>query len=85
MILSDLISVCSYVRIELHSSYDGKLIATSNKSLEKYSSVQVKGIVPKMKLNNEGTYCSPYLYVYVSPYDIYNVNREINYKCIKSV
>lgn len=85
MILSDLISVCNYVKIELHSSYNGKLIASSKKSLEKYSSVQVKGIIPKMKLNNDGTYCGSYLYVYVSPYEIDKVNKEKNYECIKSV
>lgn len=75
MKLSDLMSVCNYVQIELHSSYDGKRIASSKKSLEKYSSVCIKGIIPKMKLNNDGTYCGTYLYVYVSPYEIDDINK----------
>ena len=63
-------------RIELHSAYDGRLVASTRDSLEKYGEVTVKKIRPLIKVNKEGTFANPYIYVYASAYEINEVKKN---------
>lgn len=75
MKLKELMDVCMYP-MELHSSKDGSLVASTKKSLEKYGEVEVMAIIPKMKMDKNGTHSQSYLYVYGNSIDIRNIKQE---------
>ena len=77
MKLKDLLEVCDgYDRIELHSSYGGRIVASTRDSLKKYGEVDVRGVYPRVKLNTEGTLATPYLHIYGSHYQINEVKKN---------
>ena len=77
MKLKEFLAVCGdYDRVELHSSYDGRIIASTRKSLEKYGDVDVIRVHPNIKVNTEGSFATPYFYVYGSSYQIDEVKKN---------
>lgn len=63
-------------RIELHSAYDGRLVASTRDSLEKYGEITVKNIRPLMKVSKDGIFATPYIYVYGRAYEINEVKKN---------
>lgn len=76
MKVKELLDVCQYSKIELHSGYDGKLVATSRDSLLKYNDVEVISIYPKINISNDGRLASAYLYVFGSAYQIDEIKKK---------
>ena len=77
MKLKEFLTVCNdYDRIELHSSYDGRLVASTRKSLEKYGEVDVIRVHPCIKVNTECSFATPYFYIYGSNYQIAEVKKN---------
>ena len=77
MKLKEFLEMCSgYYRVELHSSYDGRIVASTRKSLEKYGEVDVIGVHPCIKVNTDGSFATPYFYVYGSSYQIDEVKKN---------
>ena len=70
MILKELREICRYCEIELHDGYNGKLVASTSKTLDKFNSVAVLSAYPKMKADKDGSWARPYLYVYGASCDI---------------
>ena len=77
MKIKDLLEVCKYSKIKLHSGYNGSLVATSRDSLHKYGEVDVLSIYPKMNVSNDGTFITAYLYVFGDACQIREVKRSI--------
>lgn len=77
MKIKELLEVCQYSKIKLHSGFDGSLVATSRDSLLKYGDVDVLSIYPKMNVSGDGTYTTAYLYVFGDAYQIKEVKRNI--------
>ena len=77
MKLKEFLDVSYYnCHIELHSAYDGRLVASTRNSLEKYGEVTVKTVKPLIKVNKEGTFATPYIYVFGSAYEINEVKKN---------
>ena len=77
MKLKDLLAVCGdYERVELHSSHDGRIVASTKKDMEKYGEVDVIRFRPRIKVNTEGSFATPYLYIYGSAYQIDEVKKN---------
>lgn len=66
--------------IELHSSMDGRLIASNPKSLEKFKDVEVFGMYPKIRINGDKDFAVPYLYVFGNSSDIYRIRNVLRGK-----
>lgn len=77
MKIKELLEVCKYSKIKLHSGYDGSLVATSRDSLLKYGDVDVLSIYPKMNVSSDGTFTTAYLYVFGDARQIREVKRNI--------
>lgn len=75
MKLKDLLQVCPNARIELHSSFDGKLVATKHESLLNFSEVEVLSIYPQIKTGRDNDYAYPMLYVFGDSTDINRIKR----------
>lgn len=76
MKLKELMEVLDNTHMELHSSYNGKLVASTAKSLEKYANVDVVRVYPKIKLNSDGSYAHAYFYIFGSNYQINEVKKN---------
>lgn len=91
MNLKELRSVCRGSVIELHSSYDGKLVASSFATLDKYNDVEVVSFYPKIKSDKDENWAKAYLYVFGSSVDIDRIKQlkwnfyEVNYYVVGSV
>jgi hypothetical protein len=78
MKLKEFLSVCSdHARVELHSAYDGRIVASTRKSLEKYGEIDVISAHPCIKINTDGSFATPYLYIYGSHYQINEVKKNV--------
>ena len=77
MKIKELLDVCQYYKIKLHSGFNGSLIATSRESLQKYGEVDVLSICPKMNVSNDGTFATAYLYVFGDACQIREVKRNL--------
>lgn len=79
MKLKEFLSVCSdHARVELHSSYDGRIAASTRKSLEKYGEIDVISVYPCIKVTTDGSFATPYFYIYGSNYQIAEVKKNGN-------
>ena len=78
MTLGELLKVCEHVPIQLHSAYNGKLVAKKRKSLERYSNVEVCSIYPRFELSRYGDFAQPYLYVFGHTYQIDEIKKTVN-------
>jgi hypothetical protein len=76
MKIKELLDVCQYSKIKLHSGYNGSLVATSRDSLRKYGDVEVLSIYPKMNVSSDGSFTTAYLYVFGNAYQIQEVKRN---------
>lgn len=70
MKLNDLLSVTTYTNIELHSGFDGKLVATKRDSLLKYGEVEILSVYARIHTNRDNDFASPFLYVFGDVADI---------------
>ena len=75
MKLRDLMEVSPYIQIELASGRDGRIVAKSRDTLEKYGDVEVLSIHPKIRVNREGDWALPYLYVFGNARDIDKIKK----------
>ena len=75
MKLQELMTVVGYSQIELASGYDGRVVAKSRDTLEKFGEVEVLSIYPKIRVNREGDWARPYLYVFGNARDIDKIKR----------
>ena len=73
MKLIELLNVTYRGTVELHSAKDGKFIARSRDSLNKYGNVEVRSVYPKLSLNRDCNEASAYLYVFGDNADICKV------------
>lgn len=76
MYLKELMSVFKYCQIELHSGYDGKLVAKSRSTLEKYGEVTVLSAYPRISVNRDGDNAMAYIYAYVDYRDVDEIRRK---------
>lgn len=77
MKVKELLEVCKYSLIELHSGFDGKFIASSPKSIEKYADVEVLSIYPQIKVEKYSCdYAKAYLYVFIDERGVKKVNEQ---------
>lgn len=77
MYLKDLMAVFRYCPIGLYSGFDGKLVAKSRKSLEKFGDVEVLSAYPKISLNASGDSSYAYLYVYGDHLDVERIRNQV--------
>ena len=75
MKLNDLLSVAKHTNIELHSGFDGKLVATKRDSLLKYGAVEVLSVYAGIRTNRDDDFASPYLYVFGDAADIKRIKE----------
>lgn len=80
MKLKDLLDIIKYDCVELHNGYDGKLVATSKNSLEKYKDVEVLSAYIKIRTNRDNDFAVPFLYVYGDSLDILKTQERCNYE-----
>jgi hypothetical protein len=76
MKLKELLEVCRHDRIELHSGKDGKLIAKTRKSLEKFGEVTVISVYCQVDCGRSHQTAVPYLYVFGGSYEIDEIKEE---------
>lgn len=76
MKLKDIYDKIKYAEIELHSGYDGKLVATSHKTIQSFGDAEVLSIMPQMKITNDGKYTKAYLYIMIDYNDIKRIKQE---------
>lgn len=77
MKVKELSEVCKYSLIELHSGFDGRFIASSPKSIEKYANVEVLSIYPRIKVEKYSCdYAKAYLYVFIDEQGVKKVNEQ---------
>ena len=74
--VKDLMDVARYADIELHSSFDGKLVAKSKKTLEKFGEVDVLSIWPRIDVSTDGSHAHPFLYVFGASQQILEVKKS---------
>lgn len=77
MTLKELREVCRGNIIELHSGKDGRLIASSLATLDKYNSVKVLSVYPKIKTDKDELWAKAYLYVFGDENDIKKIKEGI--------
>lgn len=77
MKIKELLEVCKYSKIKLHSGYNGSLVATSRESLSKFGEVDVLSVYPKMNVSNDGTFTTAYLYVFGNASQIRDIKRSL--------
>lgn len=75
MTLKELREVCRHAPVELYDSKNGRLVAATVKSLDKYDSVEVCSAYPKIKLSRFDDSAHSFLYVFGSYTDICDVKR----------
>jgi hypothetical protein len=77
MKVKDLYEVAKYSAIELHSGFDGKMIASSEKTVEKFADAEILSIIPQIKVNKHSCdYARMFLYVYVDNNDVERIKAE---------
>lgn len=75
MKLSDLLLVARYTNIELHSGFDGKLVAKNPHSLQKYREVEILSVYTKIHTGRDNDFASPFLYVFGNTADIERIKN----------
>lgn len=70
MKLSELLSVAKHTSLELHSGFDGKVVATKTDSLQKYGDVEILSVYARIHTNRDNDFASPFLYVFGNASDI---------------
>jgi hypothetical protein len=75
MKLKDLLECFPHEVIELHSAYDGKLVAATKNSLEKFGEVTVFHAYTKLKFGVDKTSVHPFIYVFGSHHEIQEIKE----------
>lgn len=70
MKLHELMKVAKHCQIDLVSGHDGRVVAKSQNTLEKYGDVEVLSVYPKIRINSYSDNAQPYLYVFGDANDI---------------
>ena len=77
MKVKELYEIAKYSEIELHSGFDGKMVASSPKGVEKFADAEVLLIIPRIKITNHSCdYAKAYLYIFIANNDIERINNE---------
>lgn len=77
MKVKDLYEVARHSCIELHSGYDGKMVASAPTSIEKFGEAEILSIAPRIKITSlQGEYAKPYMYVFVDHNDVQRIKKE---------
>lgn len=77
MKVKELYEIAKYSEIELHSGFDGKMVASSPKDVEKFADAEVLLIAPLIKVAKHSCDCAKaYLYVFIGNNDIERIENE---------
>ena len=77
MKVKDLYGIAKYSAIELHSGYDGKMVASSPQGVEKFADAEILSIMPQIKVTKHSCdYARAYLYVSINAYDGKRIKNE---------
>ena len=77
MKVGDLQEIAKHSAIELHSGFDGKMIASSPKGVEKFADAEILLVIPKIKTTKTSCdYARAYLYVLVDVNDVERIKNE---------
>ena len=77
MKVKDLYEIAKYSSIELHSGFDGKMVASSPKGVEKFADAEILSIMPQIKVTKHSCdYARTYLYVFVDNNDVERIKNE---------
>lgn len=77
MKVKDLYEIAKYSAIELHSGFDGKMVASSPKGVEKFEDAEILSIMPQIKVTKHScNYARAYLYVFVDNNDVERIKNE---------
>lgn len=78
MKVKDLLEVCKHADIELHSGFDGALLAKSKKGFEKYSDAEITSFYPRIKVSEHGKdYATVFLYVFIAYKDVLRLRGRL--------
>jgi len=79
MKVKDLYEISKHSEIELHSGFDGRMVACSPKSIEKFGDAEVLSIMPQIKVTKQSCdYARAYLYVFIDNNDAERIKNETN-------
>lgn len=77
MKVKELYEIAKYSEIELHSGFDGKMVASSPKDVEKFANAKVLSIIPRIKVTKHSCdYAKAYLYIFIDNNDIERIKNE---------
>lgn len=73
--LSDLRKFAEYERIRLMDMKDGRIVASSNKGLDRYNDCEIYGIRLQLDFNREKNYAIPIIVGWVMHSDVENIRK----------
>ena len=78
MKVKELYEIAKYSEIELHSGFDGEMVASSPEDVEKFANAKVLSIIPRIKVVTKYSYdyAKAYLYIFIDNNDIERIKSE---------
>lgn len=80
MKLKQLCEMFRFDQIHLHESKEGKLIAKTSKTLERFHDVEVLQCYCKIESGKGSNWARSYVYVFGSSVDINRIKQEVNHE-----